>query len=214
VRSIEDLSPDQMVYIATIRTTGWVERNFGVKVESDNKVEIVTTSFHQLGSSVGGYFLRDLIPLIQGSVENENEEAGGVVTVVIGYGPPSPERPEGRYVVFIPGKGILLDQENPYGEIPIVDFHWEPVTTTFWTGDYVSDLIAPQRFINKRMSQIGEQANASVYSKHLLAPGLTEADIPADYPGCVEGGLDENGNPRVKRLDGPELPSWFLSATE
>lgn len=214
VRSIEDLSPDQMVYIASVRTTGWVERNFNQQVKPQAEIDIVATSFHQLGPSVGGYFLKDIIPLIQGSGDEGREDGKGNVTVVMGYGPASPEHPQGRFVVFIPGQKVLHDAANPYEEIPIVDIHWQPVTASFWTSDYVSDLIAPQKFINKRLSQLGEQANASVYSQLLLGGGLKSQDIPADWPGMIENGLSESGAPNVARLPGPELPSWFLPATQ
>ncbi len=214
IKSIEDLSPDQMVYIASIRTLGWVERNFQKKVKAQSEIKIVSTTFHQIGPSVGGFHLQDIIPLIQGSGEDEKDPEGGNVTIVMGYGPVSPEFPRGRFVVFIPGQEVLLDTDNPYEEIPLVDIHWQPVTTSFWTSDYVSDLIAPQRFVNKRLSQLGEQANASVYSQLLLGGSLKSQDIPADWPGMIENGLSETGTPNVARLAGPELPSWFLPATQ
>jgi hypothetical protein len=214
VRAIEDLSPDQMVYVASVRTTGWVERNFNKQVKPQSEIDIVSTAFHQLGPSVGGYFLKDIIPLIQGSGEDDHVDDKGNVTVVMGYGPASPTHPQGRFVVFIPGVTMLHDAPNPYEEIPIVDLHWQPVTASFWTSDYVSDLIAPQKFINKRLSQLGEQANASVYSQLLLGGGLKTQDIPADWPGVIENGLADSGAPNVARLAGPELPSWFLPATQ
>lgn len=214
VRSVEDLSPDQMIFLALPRTVGWVERNFGVKVEPDQEIQIVTTAFHQIGNAVGGHFLKDLIPLVQGSTEQSGEQGEGIVTVVQGYAPSSEEYPQGRYVCFVPGKQILHDSPNPYEEIPFVDIHWQPVTTSFWTPDYVSDLIAPQRFLNKRLSQLGEQANASVYSQLLLAPEMGPQDIPSDWPGMIKNGMNEQGQPRVGRLPAPELPSWFIPATE
>src|SRR6185369_16438117 len=92
----------------------------------------------------------------------------------------STKNPEGRYVCWIPEQKILHSDVNPYGEIPIVDIHFKPVTTNFWTQGYVTPLISAQRFINKRMSQLGEQANAAIYSNLLLGAGLSESDIPAD----------------------------------
>lgn len=211
VRSIAELAPDQRVHIARIRTTGWIEENFGITVEPDKNFQIVSTQFDTVGESVGGYYLKDLIPLVQGTA-GENDPAQNVV--VESYLPNSKLNPAGRYEVWIPGKQVLHSAENPYGRVPIIDYHWQPVTTSFWTGDYITDLIAPQRFLNKRLSQLGEQANASLYSATLLGPNLTDKDIPADYPGVVKNGLNESGVPLVGRLAPPELPTWFMPTIE
>lgn len=212
VRSIADLAPDQRVYIAKLRTMGWIEENFGHPIDADKDYSIVSTHFNQpQEESVGGTFLRDLLPLIQGS----NDEADMPMAVVVeSYAPPSKTNPHGRWECFAPGKEILESQECPYDEIPIVDFHWKPVTTTFWTGDYVSDLLAPQKFINKRLSQLGEQSNATIYSPILMGPGLDEKDIPADYPGTVKNGLSDSGVPMLNRLAPPEFPAWFMPSIE
>lgn len=211
VRSIADLAPDQRVYIAKIRTIGWIEENFGVTVEPQKDLSLVLSKFSQPSVGDGGAFLQDLLPLIQGSVSEDDPD---MAIVVEGYLPPSTKNPEGRYDVFIPGDRVLYSDVNPYKDVPLTDFHWSPVTTTFWTGGYVETLIAPQRFINKRLSQLGEQANATVYANLLLGPGLEPADIPADYPGAVKNGLAENGTPLVARLAPPELPTWYLPALQ
>lgn len=212
VRSIEDLACDQWVYIAKIRTIGWVKENFGVEVDADEDLSIVQTSFQQEGTeSVGGYWLKDLIPLIQGTASSDDP---GMVVVVEAYAPASKENPEGRYCCFIPGQQILHDDTNPYGEIPIVDFHYKPAVASFWTKDYVTDLIPPQRFLNKRLSQLGEQSNATLYSNLLLGGGLHKDQIPADFPGIIEDGLNEAGVPNVRRVDPPQIPQWFLESID
>ncbi len=96
----------------------------------------------------------------------------------------------------------------------MIDFHWGPTTTSFWSNDYVSDLIAPQRFLNKRLSQLGEQANASIYANELLGPTLKREDIPSDYPAPIEGGLTDGGVKMVQRRDPPNLPAWFMQSVE
>lgn len=209
VRSIEDLAPDQRVYIARIRTMGWIEENFGVTVEGDKDFKILSTTFNQSGDATGGHWLKDLIPLVQGTAGDDDP---AMAVVVESYAPASKLNPRGRYTCFVPGKTILHDAENPYGEIPLADFHWKPVTTTFWTGNYISDLIAPQRFLNKRLSQLGEQSNATLYSMLLLGGALTEKDIPTDRPGVVPGGVGEAGNPLVARLGPPIMPQWFMES--
>lgn len=211
VKSIDDLAPDQRVYVAKIRTIGWVKKNFGIDVEAEKDLSIVTSRIASTGDTGGGRFLKDIIPLIQGSTSDTDPK---MVVVVEAFGPTSDEFPKGTYQCFVPGKKILHEAENPYGEIPLTDFHWSPVTTTFWTQDYVSGLISSQRFINKRLSQLGEQSNASVYSQLLLGPGIKAADWPADYPGVVENGLTPEGNPNAVRMPGPDLPSWFMQSIE
>lgn len=211
VKSLDDLAPDQMVYIAQIKTVEWVEENFGVKVDADKHLSIVGSTLHQDGEATGGRFLKDLIPLVQGSADANDPP---MTVIVEGYGPTSLKRPRGRYVVFVPGKKIIHDGPNPYGEIPLTDFHWEPTTTTFWGGDYITNLIAPQRFINKRLSQLGEQANSTLYANLLLGPGLSKEDVPADYPGSIDNGLNDQGIAMIGRLAPPELPTWFVPSLD
>ena len=109
---------------------------------------------------------------------------------------------------------MLIDEDSPYESIPLVDFHFGPTTTSFWSNDYVSDLIAPQRFLNKRLSQLGEQANASIYADELLGPTLKREDIPSDYPAPIEGGLTDGGVKMVQRRDPPQLPAWFMQSVD
>ncbi len=217
VKSIDKMAPDQMIHLAKIRTFGWIVENFPEMEEQlgeldlSGDLKIVTTSLFQDGDSTASLFLKDMIPTVQGS-QDENDPPMAVV--VEAYAPRSRTNPNGRYVVYIPDKIILQDGPNPHeaAEIPIVDYHWEPVTTTFWTKDYVTDLIAPQRFINKRLSQMGEQANGAIASKTLLAAGVSKEDYAADEVGVIENGVTETGTPKVLRVDAPQLPTWFLES--
>jgi hypothetical protein len=211
VRSISDLAPDQWVHIAQIRTLGWIKENFKEDIEAQKDITLVSSKIQSMGTSSGGTYLRDLIPLIQGSADDSDPE---MALVIQSYQPASMEHPHGRYVCWVPDQKVLHDADNPYEEIPLVDVHFRPVTNTFWTPAYLTPLIPPQRFINKRMNQLGEQANAAVYASKLLGPGLSKTDIPADFPGIVEQGLSESGIKMVQNSDPPELPSWFLPSIE
>lgn len=211
-RSVQDCPPDSWVHLVTIKTTGWVEENFGEAVEAQKEVSIIVSKIKATdGEASGGVFLKDLIPLVQGSCDEHDPP---MVVFVQSWQPASKKAPRGRYVCWIPDQVVLHDDENPYEEIPLVDFHWSPVTTSFWTKGFITPLIAPQRFINKRMSQLGEQSNASIYSNILLGAGLKAEDIPADFPGVVENGLNEAGIPNVGRVPPPEIPAWFLQSIE
>lgn len=210
-RSVADLSPDQWVHIARPRTLGWIKENFGEDVDPMSDLSLVVSKINSQGEAAGGTYLKDLIPLVQGSCDEHDPQ---MAMVVESYKQASSASPHGRYVCWIPDQKILHDDENPYEEIPLVDLHFSPVTTSFWTKSYIQPLIGPQRFINKRMSQLGEQSNATIYSSLLLGAGLTEADIPADRPGVVINGLAENGVPNVGRIAPPEIPNWFLQSIE
>ena len=217
VRSVADLSPDQAVYIAKIRTLGWIEANYDVSddtienIKDSQEVRILSTDIRQFGDPTGSVHLQDLIPRIQGSRDQNDPD---LAVVVERYMPCSEKHPHGKYTAFVPGEEILQDGDNPYLDIPLVDFHWTPTTTSFWNSDYISDLIAPQRFLNKRLSQLGEQANASIYGDELLGPSLKREDIPVDYPAPIENGLTEAGVKMVQRRDPPELPSWFMQTID
>lgn len=211
VKSIKDLAPDQRVYVAEIKTIGWVRDTFGVEVEPMKDMSIVTSRISSAGDGYGR-FLKDIIPIVQGSASDADPK---MTIVVEAFSPKSKDNPEGTYSCFIPGQVILHQDKNPYGEIPLTDYHWSPVTTTFWTQDYVSGLIPPQRFINKRISQLAEQSNATIYDLVLTAPDIKASDIPADFPGVLEGGIDpDTGMPKVARLGGPQLPAWFMQSIE
>ena len=213
VRSIADLSPDQAVYIAKIRTTGWIKANYDISEETlqnlkdASDVRILSTDLNSMGAPTGSVHLQDLIPRVQGSRDKNDPD---MAVVVERYQPISEEHPRGRYSVFVPGEEVLLDDDNPYESIPLVDFHWSPTTVNFWNSDYVSDLIPPQRFLNKRLSQLGEQSNASLYANELLGQGIKREDIPADYPAPIENGLNDQGVKMIQRRDPPQLPSWYM----
>ena len=176
-----------------------------------SEVRILTTDLNSMGAPTGSVHLRDLIPRVQGSRDKNDPD---LAVVVERYQPISEEHPRGLYSVFVPGEEVLLDEDNPYESIPLVDFHWAPTTTSFWNGDYVSDLIPPQRFLNKRLSQLGEQSNASLYANELLGQGIKREDIPADYPAPIENGLNDQGVKMIQRRDPPQLPQWYMPSID
>jgi hypothetical protein len=210
VRSVKDLAPDQWIHIATPKTVGWIMENFDIEVDAQSDINLVSSRIDSTGSTASGaIYLKDLLPVIQGSASEDDPK---MALVVQSWQPSSKAHPKGQYVCWIPGDKILHADDNPYEEIPIVDFHFKPVTTNFWTQGYITPLISPQRFINKRMSQLGEQSNASIYSALLLGAGISPDDIPSDAPGMVRGGLNEDGTPNVARMAAPEIPAWFLES--
>lgn len=214
VKSVEDLAPDQAVYVAKIKTLGWVKDKYGDKaatVTGDKELKIVTTSILQNGLATASMYLKDLIPAIQGY---QDEDDAPLCLVVERYQPVSKDRPHGRFTCFIPHKHILFDGECPYDEIPLTDFHTQPVTSTFWTKDLVTDLVAPQRFVNKRLSQAGEYYNLAVYAKLLCGGTLTDKDFTADESRVVPNGISETGQPLAHYLEPPALAQGFLEVMD
>lgn len=215
VPTIAELGADQMCYVAEVKTVSFVEDVFGkeyadrIQANVGTDLGIIKTRLLDKGPSVANMNMRDLIPAIQGS---RGPDDPPMCIVITGYAPPGRRNPHGRRAIFVPGQIMLDDGDIPYGEIPLVDFHYEAPTKSFWTGDFLTDKIAPQKFLNKRLSQLGEAANSQLYEVLLLGGELTKADIPADMPGIVEDGLDETGNPRVAVLNRGQLPTFFVES--
>lgn len=216
-KSIRDLSGDQACYLAQLKTRGWIEDNFGAeiaaKVQYGGKLNIVRTIINQGESMVvSNMNLQDLIPAIQGTSQPGDPE---MTIVLTRYSPRSTKNVNGSRCLFTPD-GAVLDKGDlaDYPEIPCTDIHWRPNATSFWTPDFITDMVPGQKFLNKRMSQLGEAANAQVYEMIALGGDLKRADIPTDYHGVVEGGIDDNGNPLIQVIQRGQLPAFFPQTIE
>lgn len=217
VLTIEDLGPGQGCYIGEIKSLDFVESNFGSEAaaacqNTGNDLGIVRSRLlDRGGSTVANINMRDLLPAITGS---KGPDDPPMTILLTRYEPACPKWPHGRRSIFNPDGVMLDDAPTDYGEIPCTDFHYEAPTTSFWTGDYVTDLVPGQKFLNKRMSQLGEAANAQLYELLLLGPDLTATDVPTDMHGHVEDGLGDDGSPRVVPMQHAQLPSFFLQSIE
>lgn len=213
--TIDKLGPDQACYIVEVKTVDFIKETFGADVarqvqQSQGKdLGIVKTRLLDRGPSVAGLNVKDLIPAIQGS---QGPDDPPMCLFATRYQPACQEYPHGRRSMFVPNSVVLEDDANEYGELPLTDFHFGPPATSFWSDDYITDLVPPQKFLNKRMSQMGEAANAQIYETLLLGPGLSKTDIPSDMPGVVEDGLGEDGSPRVATLQRGQLPQFFVES--
>ncbi len=104
VRSVDDLSPDQAVYIAKIRTLGWIEANYDVSKETiqnikdASDVRILSTDIKQFGDPTGSVHLQDLIPRIQGSRTQNDPD---LAVVVERFQPISSKHPRGEATVAL-----------------------------------------------------------------------------------------------------------------
>jgi len=215
VPAISLLSPDQACYIVEAKTVGWVKDTFGaekaheIEASAGKDLGIVRTRLLDKGPSVASMNMRDLIPAIQGSQGPDDPD---MCLFATRYQPAGKEHPHGRRSMFVPNGPKLEDGDTEYDEVPLVDFHYEAEATSFWSGDFLTDLIPAQKFLNKRMSQLGEMANAQIYETLLLGPGLDREDIPADMPGIVPDGLSDVGEPLVKAMQHASPPSFFVES--
>ena len=212
VKAIRDLSGDQACYLAQIKTRGWINDNFGSeivdRVQYGGDLNIVKTKIMDTGAPVvSNWNLKDLIPAIQGSPMPGDPD---MCIVLTRYQPRSTTNPQGKRCLFTPDGAILDDGDlSDYPEIPCTDIHWRPNATSFWTPDFIADMVPGQKFLNKRMSQLGEASNAQVYEMISLGGDLKRTDIPTDYHGVVEGAVDDNGNNLIQVVQRGTLPSFF-----
>jgi hypothetical protein len=210
VPSVKALGPDQAIYLADIRTVGWIKETFGAdiasKVKPSRDLSIIETQLLDRGIPVSGVNLKDLLPLSHGSQDKDDPD---MCVVLTRYCPPSEEFPGGCRGFFIPDQIALDKGDLPYPEIPVVDYHWSTPGATFWTTGFIRDMQALSKFINKRFSQLGEAANAQIYEMLLLGGDLKAKDIPSDFPGVVEGGMSDEGMPLVQPVPRGNLPPFF-----
>lgn len=217
-KTIRDLAGDEACYLAELKTKGWIEDNFGAEIAANvqygGKLNIVRTIIAQgeMAPVVANMNLQDLIPAIQGTTQPGDPE---MCIVLTRYSPRSVKNPQGSRCLFTPD-GAVLDKGDlaDYPEIPCTDFHYRPPATSFWTPDFITDMVPGQKFLNKRMSQLGEASNAQVYEMLLLGGDLKREDIPTDYHGVIPGGLDDAGEPLVKVVQRGQLPSFFPQTIE
>lgn len=215
--TIAQIPPDQACYILNVKTVDWIKDNFGsdaakaVTSRPGDDLSIIKTKLLDRGPTLASMNLRDLVPAIQGSRGHDDPPMAIVATR---YQPACEQYPHGRRSIFVPDQEMLDDDDCPYNEIPCVDIHLDAPTNSFWSADFLTDLIPAQKFLNKRWSQIGEAANSTIHETLLLGGELGREDIPTDMPGVIEDGLDEEGHARVQSLQRAELPGWTIQATQ
>ncbi len=216
--TIEDLGPDEGCYIAQVKTVDWIGEVFGSDAASQiqssvgKDLGIVRTRLMDRGGfTVANYNMRDLLPAIQGSQGSDDPPLAIMLTR---YSPPSKRWPHGRRSILTP-HGIMLDDKDlPYDSMPLTDFHYEAPITSFWTGDFITDLVPVNKFLNKRVSQLGEAANSQIYETLLLGPSVGKDDIPSDMPGMIEDGLNEQGQAQVEVMQHQSLPVFFMQSID
>jgi hypothetical protein len=98
---------------------------------------------------------------------------------------PSPRYPKGVYGIVAGGVLLEYEEELPHGELPFVVARHMPVHGRIEGDGAITDLIAPQEEINKRVSQRIENANQMLNQKWLVVKGsLVNGEI-TDQPGEI-----------------------------
>lgn len=122
---------------------------------------------------------------------------------------PTASEPKGRHIVWTKNGQVLLDEDNPYPWLPYVMFRGVPVPGRFWPSSVTEQLISPQTELNKRKSQIAENA------QRVGNPPLMKSSINADFdwqglPGEVLD-FQDTGSPGAipQFLNVPEVPGYI-----
>jgi hypothetical protein len=220
VLRLKDLAPDQAYYTAEIKTIGWIQQVFGTDLDADTIKKIQRQGAGNLGiismqltdrngPSYAGTNMRDLIPAIQGSRAEDDPD----MAIVLKRVQPAHEGfPHGRQTFLVPGGGILHDGEIPYPFLPATDTHWDPRATCFFSGDFITDLVAPQKFINRRMSQLGEAANNNLNEILLLGSQISKDELAGDVNLAIENSINEQGIPMIQTLQRSPVQGWFVES--
>lgn len=119
---------------------------------------------------------------------------------------PSSRFPGGRHVVWTKNQ-VLKDDRNPYPWLPYVMFRGVPVPGRFWPSSVTEQLISPQTELNKRKSQIAENA-IRIGNPSLLRS--SNSDVEYDGLPGEEIVFQDTGSPNAipSWLAPPELPGY------
>jgi hypothetical protein len=149
----------------------------------------------------------------QGITESRTASTGGRegVNVYEYWSRPSPEEPRGKHVVWVKGQ-TLLDEDNPYDDLPYVMFRGIPVPGRFWPDSVVSQLISPQTELNKIISSIAENA------QRIGNPAILKSrQANVEWTGAIGEEIlfdDTMPNSVPQFLQVPEIPGYVRERIE
>lgn len=131
------------VFIQALRSPEYVMERYGIKVEAR---EVSGDTF------IDG----QLMALMAGATQPKQ----GVMVREF-WQRSTKQYPEGRYVVYV-DQQVLSSGPNPYpkAQLPFPTFVDQPVPGRFWGDSIITDMIDPQRNLNKARSQAVEVRNA------------------------------------------------------
>jgi hypothetical protein len=149
----------------------------------------------------------------QGITESRTASTGGRegVNVYEYWSRPSPEEPRGKHVVWVKGQ-TLLNEDNPYDDLPYVMFRGIPVPGRFWPDSVVSQLISPQTELNKIISSIAENA------QRIGNPAILKSrQANVEWTGAIGEEIlfdDTMPNSVPQFLQVPEIPGYVRERIE
>ncbi len=107
--------------------------------------------------------------------------------VFYGYFLPTPQRPDGRFVVFTKSPDIILFESSwpfPFMELPLVKFPGMRVPGQLWDSSVVEQAVPIQKELNRTLSQIVEYKNLTLKPQMLAPVGSLRQRI-TDEPGAI-----------------------------
>ena len=137
--------------------------------------------------------------------QNQSDVLRDRVRVVEYFELPSPRYPKGVYGIVAGGVLLEYQEELPHGELPFVVARHMPVHGRIEGDGAITDLIAPQEEINKRVSQRIENANQMLNQKWLVVKGSLVSGEITDQPGEIVEYDAQYPPPRP--VSAPPMPS-------
>ena len=107
--------------------------------------------------------------------------------VFYGYFLPTPQRPDGRFVVFTKSPDIILFESSwpfPFMELPLIKFPGMRVPGQLWDSSVVEQAVPIQKELNRTLSQIVEYKNLTLKPQMLAPVGSLRQRI-TDEPGAI-----------------------------
>ena len=104
-----------------------------------------------------------------------------------GYFLPTPERPEGRVVMFTKDPNIILYDAPwpyPFNQLPLVKFPGLRVPGELWDSSVVTQAVPLQKELNRTLSQLIEYKNLTL-KPQMLAPVGSLRQRMTDEPGAI-----------------------------
>jgi hypothetical protein len=186
-RVIEDA--EYCIQVA-VKTPEWVKAHFDVELQPDTDVAAGTA---------------------EGKLFTTGSGSGRGVKVSEYWCKPSSKYPNGRRAVWAKDK-ILLEEDNPYRDLPYVMFKGIDVPGRFWPTSIVEQLREPQAELNKIRSQITDSAQRTGNPALLAAK---QANV--EYEGVPGERIDYDDtvpNAIPSYLQPPSMPSYVLQQQE
>lgn len=178
----------------TVKSPEWVKARYGVELPADTDIAS--------GVAEGKLFAG---PTSGGA------NSGRGVKISEYWAKPSTKYPNGRRAVWAHGK-VLVDEPNPYGDLPYVMFEDIEVPGRFWPTSTVEQLREPQTELNKIRSQITDNA------QRLGNPALLAAkQANVQYDGVPGERIDYDDtvpNAIPSYLQPPSMPQYVLQQQE